>query len=97
MLCLLDAPANPDIRPALEGPAREALAADTWRTRMPATHARLTAAGQVPPCAFAWVEPERAGSARVGRRQLLEAGGVEPEYPYDELVGLMDALSACCK
>lgn len=92
---LLDAPGNPDIRPPAAGPPRLDLAADTLKARLPRTAARLAAAKQTPPCAFAWLAPDlSAGPGAIRRRRLKEGHTIEPEYPYDEMTALMDALAA---
>jgi hypothetical protein len=88
-------PPAPAIPPAGERAARDALSASMVSGFLPQTAEVLKGAGAPAPAGFfAWLQPEkRPGGFRVARRQLFEVGGVEPEYPYDELAALIDHLA----
>lgn len=85
---------KPAIVPPSEHAAREQLSAAMVAGFLPTTAAVLKGSGAAPPASFfAWLKPEkRAEGVRVARRQLFDVGGVEPEYPYDELTALIDHL-----
>ncbi len=88
-------PPAPLIPPTGERSARDKLAADMVKGFLPQTAAALAAARAAAPAAFfAWLKPEKGpeGVVRVARRQLFDVGGVEAEYPYEELTALIDHL-----
>ncbi len=94
MLWVLGAPPSPALPPASAESARQSLSAGTLTRQLPRTAARLAAARQSPASFFAWLEPNlAAGRSRIKRRQLLEVGGIEPKYPYEEFMALLDALT----
>jgi hypothetical protein len=85
----------PAIPGAGDRSARHALSAALMARHLPSTAARLAAAKKDAPSFFAWVTPEKIGNVvRVKRRQLFDVGGVEPEYPFEEFLSLLDHLGA---
>ncbi|HEX9710488.1 MAG TPA: hypothetical protein VGB42_11070 [Candidatus Thermoplasmatota archaeon] len=94
LLWVLAAPPSPDLPPASAEQARQALGSANLVRQLPRTAARLAAAKQSPPSFYAWLEPDLSGGpTRIVRRQLLEAGGIEPKYPYEEFLALFDTLA----
>ena len=87
-------PPPPTIPPAGERAARDKMGAEMLQGFLPTTAAAVNAARAGAPASFfAWLKPERGPSGlRVARRQLFDVGGVEAEYPYDELTALIDHL-----
>lgn len=76
-----------------ERPLRSALSARLVPRLLPATQGRATAHSAPIESYFAWVEAEKKrGARRVARRQIFNVGGVEPEYPYEEMTALIDHL-----
>lgn len=84
----------PAIPPTDEKGARGRLSADMVEGFLPRTRAVLEGAGAGAPSSFfAWLKPDRrGGGVRVARRQLFDVGGVEPDYPYEELTAMIDQL-----
>ncbi len=74
-----------------EGPARAKLGDSLAASLLPQTQAALFAARVEPSYFFSWVAVERGkgGAVRAKRRQLFDAGGVEPLYPFDEFQALV--------
>jgi hypothetical protein len=87
-------PAPPAIPPTNERAARDKLGAEMLEGFLPRTAAALTALRAAAPSSFfAWLKPEKGPRGiRVARRQLFDVGGVEAEYPYEELTALIDHL-----
>lgn len=86
---------TPAIPPPSQPRPRAALGEKLAAARLPATLSALEAAGAkgAPESFFAWVRTEvKAGVPRVARRHQFEVGGVEPDYPYDELAALIEHL-----
>jgi hypothetical protein len=86
---------QPAIPAASDTRAREALGSALLSRLLPSTAARIGSGRKPASSFFAWVSTERKkGVLRVQRRQLFDVGGVEPEYPYEEALALLDHLRA---
>lgn len=84
----------PAVPPVTEGPARAKLGAALALALLPRTLAAVAEARLEPSYFFSWVALERGkgGALRPKRRQIFEAGGVEPEYPFAEFEALVAHL-----
>jgi hypothetical protein len=87
-----DEKVSPIPHPA-ERPLRSALSEQLMTRLLPATQQRTTVRAAPIESYFGWVRTEKKGGAlRVVRRQIFDVGGVEPEYPWDEMSALIDHL-----
>jgi hypothetical protein len=85
---------TPAVPPVGEGAARSQLGSGLLSRHLPETGRALAAAGlSGPQHFFLWVRTEKKdGKLRVARRQLFDVGGVEIEYPYEEMSALIEHL-----